>query len=88
MEDIKNWKEVSNGYFRYVIAAKAAYEILVEFWFHDTPIETAKGSLCIIGDWNNASGATSREREWIMRGQPIQDLLIAAVKDNEENNKY
>lgn len=86
MKDIKNWKEVSKGYYRYVIGANVAYEIFVEFWYHNTPIETAKASLCLIGDWYKNDGSSSMEREWLGRELPIQELLKIACKDNEENN--
>ena len=45
MKDFKNWKEISKGYYRYIISSNAAYEIFIEYWTHDTPIETAKASL-------------------------------------------
>ena len=45
MKELKNWTETNQGYYRFVIAAKVAYEIFVEYWSNDTPIETAKGSL-------------------------------------------
>ena len=30
INDIKNWTELSRGYYRYVVAAKVAYEIMSE----------------------------------------------------------
>lgn len=87
MKELKNWTEVSKGYFRFVIGANVAYEILVEYWCHDTPIETAKASLCIVGDWFNKDRISSTEREWLGKELPIQELLEIAYKDNEENNK-
>ena len=86
MKKLNNWTEVSKGYYRYVIAASVAYEIFVEYWYHDTPIETAKASLCIVGDWYN-DGKSILEREWLARELPIQELLEIAYKDNKENNK-
>lgn len=87
MKELKNWKEVSKGYYRYVIAANVAYEIFVEYWEHETPIETAKASLCIIGDWHINDGKSITEREWLGKELPILELLKIAYKDNEENNK-
>lgn len=78
---------LSNRYFRFVIAPNVAYEIIVEFWSKDTPIETARGSLCIVGEWGNKDSSDTIEREWILKEQPIQYLLEAAVKDYLENNK-
>lgn len=87
MKELKNWTEVSKGYFRFVIGANVAYEILIEYWSHDTPIETAKASLCIVGEWFNKDRKSTTEREWLRKELPIQELLEIAYKDNEENNK-
>ena len=87
MKELKNWTEVSKGYFRFVIGANVAYEIIIEYWAHDTPIETAQASLCIVGDWFNEDRKSSTDREWLGKELPIQELLEIAYKDNEENNK-
>jgi hypothetical protein len=87
MKELKNWTEVSKGYYRYVIASNVAYEIFVEIWWHDTPIETAKASLCIVGDWHTKDGKSITEREWLGKELPIQELLEIAYKDDKENNK-
>ena len=31
MKELKNWTEVSKGYFRFVIGANVAYEIIIEY---------------------------------------------------------
>lgn len=88
--DLKNWTKVSNdwcGIYRYVIAAKVAYEIIVEYHYIDTPIETAKASLYLIGLWYNKENKNILEREKLGESLPIQELLEIAYKDNEENNK-
>ena len=59
LKEFKNWKEISKGYYRYVISFNVAYEIIVEYWNHSTPIETAKSSLCLVGDWRNKDGSNS-----------------------------
>lgn len=87
MKEFKNWKEISKGYYRFVIAANAAYEIIIEYWALGTPIETAKASLCLIGEWRNNDGSFSMEREWLAKALPVQELLEIAYKDNIENNK-
>jgi hypothetical protein len=87
IQRIKTWKEVSNGYFRYALSSNVAYEIFIEYWEHGTPIETAKASLCIIGDWYTKDRKSITEREWLGKELPIQELLEIAKKDNEENNK-
>lgn len=88
--DLKNWTKVSNdwcGIYRYVIAAKVAYEIIVEYHYIDTPIETAKASLYLIGLWCNKENKNILEREKLGESLPIQELLEIAYKDNEKNNK-
>ena len=87
MKEIKNWTEKSKGYFRFAISPNVYYEILVEYWVLGTPIETAKASLCLIGEWRNNDGSFSMEREWLAKELPIQELLEIAYKDNIENNK-
>lgn len=87
IRNFKNWTKISNGYYRFVIASSVAYEILIEFWYVDSPIETAKASLCIVGEWKNKNAASSLEREWLGKDLPIQELLEIAYNDNEENNK-
>lgn len=86
MEELDNWNEVSKGYYRFVIAANVAYEIFIEYWDHETPIETAKGSLCLIGEWYSKDKTHTTEREWLGKELPIQELLKIAYNDNNENN--
>lgn len=87
MKEFKNWKEISKGYYRYVIASNVAYEIFIEYRDHQTPIETAQASLCIVGDWYTRDGNSITKREWLGKELPIQELLKIAYKDNETNNK-
>ena len=86
MKDFKNWKEISKGYYRYIISSNAAYEIFIEYWTHDTPIETAKASLCFVGDWY-WDKVSLTEREWLGKELPVQELLEISYKDDKENNK-
>lgn len=94
MKDFKNWREISKGYYRYVISSNVAYEIFIEYWLHDTPIETAKASLCrtktsycLVPDWYLNNEVTMTEREWLGKELPIPELLEIAYKDDKENNK-
>ena len=86
MKDFKNWKEISKGYYRYVISSNVAYEIFIEYWDRTTPIETAKASLCLVGDWY-CNKVSTTEREWLGKELPVQELLEIAYKDDKENNK-
>lgn len=85
MKDFKNWREISKGYYRYVISSNVAYDIFIEYWLHDTPIETAKASLCLVGDWY-CNKVRTTEREWLAKELPVQELLEIAYKDDKENN--
>lgn len=87
MKELKNWKEISKGYYGFVISANVAYEMLLEYWEYETPIETAKASLCLVGDWYTKDRKSITCREWLGKELPIQELLEIAYKDNKENNK-
>ena len=50
IDDIKNWKEVTRGIYRYVIAAGAAYEIHILYWNHKTDLLDANAKLFIVGE--------------------------------------
>ena len=86
LRKLENWTEVSRGYYRYAILPGVAYEIFVEYWGHDTPIETAKASLCLYGEWREKTNKNVTEREWLGKELPIQELLNMAYIDNQENN--
>lgn len=86
--DLSKWIKVGNdwcGIYRYVIAAKVAYEIIIECHYLDTPIETAKASLYLIGLWHTKDNQNLLERELLGQSLPIQELLQIAYKDNENN---
>ena len=81
MIKLENWKEISTGYYRFVITAGCAYEIIIKYWHASTPILTANADLYIIGESGNFL-----ERELLLNG-PICACLEKAVEDNKENNK-
>ena len=85
MTDINNWKEVTKGIYRYVIAAGAAYEIHINYWDHLTDIKTSNATLFLVGDWRNTSGENFFERETLLYSQPLFECLSAAEKDYKEN---
>lgn len=86
IKNLSNWTKINDSQFRYVIGTKVAYEIFVEFWYDDTPIETAKASLCLTGYWHNKNNSNSIEREWLGKELPIQELLEIAYEDNKQNS--
>lgn len=88
MEDFKNWTEITQRIYRYVIAAGCCYEIHILYYSRGSDILTAKANLYLVGDWHNKrTGDNYFERECLMEHQPVFECLAAAVKDNEENNE-
>lgn len=81
---IENWKEVTKGLYRYVLAANACYEIHILYHSKDTPLLTAKASLFIAGDWLSKGGDSFFERECLLAESPVQECLKAAIKDYKE----
>lgn len=51
----------------YPIASKVAYEIVINFHYLDTPILTAKGTLSIVGLWNNKDKSVSKNKNIHLR---------------------
>ena len=87
INDIHDWKEISRGYYRYVIAAKVAYEILITSWLdpENTNILTnAYGCLYITGIWKEEG-----KQDWVFDRENIDngfvyELLEFAKKDYED----
>ena len=87
MNDLNNWKEVTRGIYRYVVAAKVCYEIHILYWEDGTDILTAKASLYLVGNWTRNSDSVSFfSREALVKEQPVFECLAAAVRDDKENN--
>lgn len=87
MNDLNNWKEITKGIYRYVIAANACYEIHILYWDKNTDILTAKASLYIVGDWHSKECNNFFERECLLNKNSVFECLKAAIKDDKENNK-
>ena len=85
IRNLERWTEVTRGLYRYVISAGACYEIHILYHAHTTPIETAKASLYIVGDWRDAQENNFFERECLLSEQPVSECLKAAQKDFVEN---
>lgn len=84
IKDIKNWKEVTKGLYRYVIAANAAYEIHILHQDTDTDINNAAASLYIAGDWTDLKNNSFFERESLITDATVNECLSAAEKDYTE----
>ena len=85
MEKLENWKEVTNGLFRYVCGANVSYELHILHWDFDTDILTAKASVFIVGDWRQTNGNSFFERAAILAEHPAYECLEAAKRDYAEN---
>lgn len=86
MINLKNWKEVTKGLYRYVVSSNAAYEIHIKYWDMDTDILSANASLYIVGDWRSRDGKNARERECLLESAPVMACLAKSEEDNIENN--
>lgn len=47
---LENWREITKGLYRYVVAANCCYEIHVMYHAKETDILTANAHLYIVGD--------------------------------------
>lgn len=84
--NLKDWKEVTKGIYRYVIAENVAYEIHINYWNMETDILTANASLYIVEAWHNKDGTNTLERECLLESGPVMACLGEAVEDDRENN--
>ena len=77
------WDRIPNliGSYKFEINSKCTYEIFIECYYFDTPIETAKASLCI----TKISDNSVITREWIEKELPIQELTALAEKHYMKN---
>lgn len=84
MIKLENWKEVTKGLYRYVIAAGCCYEIHIMYHAKGTDILTANASLYIVGDWTSAKDNSKFfNRELLING-PLMSCLEKAVEDEKE----
>lgn len=84
MHELQNWKEVTQGLYRWVIGAGCCYEIHVLYHSKNTDILTANASLYIVGDWiRNKDHARFFERELLLTG-PVSSCLQYAMEDKNE----
>lgn len=91
--DIKNWTEVTRGLYRYVIAAKAAYEIHVMYLEDGMNLLDAPAQLFIVGEWYEKEKGSFFEREnltphAVIATETVRSCLLVAKSDNEQNNQH
>ncbi len=71
---LENWREITKGLYRYVVAANCCYEIHVMYHAKETDILTANASLYIVCDWT---------RELLLNG-PLRACLEKALEYEKE----
>ena len=82
MNELKNWREVTKGMYRYVIGSNACYEIHLLTWYHHTDILSANANAYIVGDWN--MNGPVFERELLLTG-PVSACIVEVIEDYEKN---
>lgn len=81
---LENWREITKGLYRYVVAANCCYEIHVMYHAKETDILTANASLYIVCDWISAKNNSNFfERELLLNG-PLCACLEKALEDEKE----
>lgn len=89
MSRLSNWTEIDNmkGYYRYVVAAKVAYEIIVTIKVFGESDMDAIANAYVTGDWHITNEKTMFERELIIGDVPLHKCLELVIKDYKENMK-
>lgn len=84
---LTNWEIFDNmpGYYRYVIATKAAYEIFVTEQFIGHGNTEAIANAYIAGLWRDAKGNMVFNRNLILKNAPVYKCIEKVVKDYKEN---
>lgn len=91
MDDLKdiaifnNWIEKSKGYYRYVVASNATYEIVLIYHNLKNDILKATAKLYITGDWDdNNTHISFFSREELYYGT-VSECIAKAVEDYNTN---
>lgn len=82
--NLKDWKEVTKGIYRYVIAENVAYEIHINYWNMETDILAANASLYIVEAWHNKDGTNTLGREYLLDSGPVMACIERAIEDAKE----
>lgn len=93
IRDFENWKQVTQGLYRYVTAQNAYYEICI--WFHDwtEDIFNAKASLYITGVWTATDSESYQgahdffSRECLLEEATLSECLEYAYADEQQSNR-
>lgn len=83
IQKFENWTEISRGYYRYVVAAKACYELMaIQQGAKTGPDYYA---LYVTGEWNDPTGTPYFKRECLKSCESLADCLYAAQEDYDAN---
>lgn len=86
MKDLKNWKEISKGFYRYVVGANVCYEIHIIKRNLDQNIYNSKAKLYLVGDWHDTTrGINYFERKLILDNETLENCIKFAIEDYEKN---
>lgn len=86
IQNFENWTEISKGYWRYVVAANACYELLALDKSEDASKEPDHYALYVTGDWIDKKTKKSFfQRECLMSYKTLADCLYAAQEDYDAN---
>ena len=83
MKDLNNWKEVTKGLYRFVVASNVCYEININIHQFKTPLIKANASLFLVGDWIDKDGVSFFARECLLEKQSVSDCIERAIKNYE-----
>lgn len=83
MKDLNNWKEVTKGLYRFVVASNVCYEIHINIHQFKTPLIKANASLFLVGDWIDKDGVSFFARECLLEKQSVSDCIERAIKNYE-----
>lgn len=85
--NLDNWKEVTKGLYRYVIASNVCYEIHVLYRPFEGSIEFAESNLYIVGDFTDDFHKSFFSRECLLENAPLKYCLMCAYEDYKDINK-
>lgn len=85
IQNFENWMEISKGYYRYVVAANACYELMVIRKESKTGPDLY--SLYVTGEWRDGVQSPYFERKCLRHCKTLSECLKKAANDYESNLK-
>lgn len=83
IQKFENWTEVSRGYYRYVVAANACYELMAIQQGATTGPDYY--ALYVTGEWKDPNGVPYFKRECLQSCETMANCLYIAQKDYDAN---